>query len=186
MEQFSAVKEALGECRFIAEDLGYLTDEVKDMMAQAGYPGMKVLQFAFDTSEENVYLPMNYDTDNSVIYTGTHDNDTTMGWYEKAEEWKKRFVSWYLREKAGLSDGAAQPDEIMDPATAVKGLVELALSSRCELSIIPMQDYLLLGSEARINVPGVAEGNWRWQMEEGAFHEKLAAAIREATAIYNR
>jgi len=186
MELFSAVKEALGECRFIAEDLGYLTDEVKDMMAQAGYPGMKVLQFAFDTSEENVYLPMNYDTDNSVIYTGTHDNDTTMGWYEKAEEWKQRFVSWYLREKAGLSDGAAQPDEIMDPATAVKGLVELALSSRCELSIIPMQDYLLLGSEARINVPGVAEGNWRWQMEEGAFHEKLAAAIREATAIYNR
>ena len=97
MDLFNAVKESLGDCRLIAEDLGYLTQEVKDMMAEAGYPGMKILQFAFDTSEENVYLPMNYDTDNSVIYTGTHDNDTTIGWYAKAEDWKKRFVSWYLR-----------------------------------------------------------------------------------------
>ena len=186
MELFKAVQAALGECRFIAEDLGYLTEEVKEMMACAGYPGMKVLQFAFDTSEENVYLPMNYDTDNAVIYTGTHDNDTTKGWYEKAVDWKKRFVSWYLREKAGLSDGAAETDAIMEPEAAVRGLVELALSSRCELCIIPMQDYLLLGSEARINVPGVSKGNWRWQMDEDAFNKKLAAAIAEATARYGR
>ena len=85
-----------------------------------------------------------------------------------------------------MSDGAAQPDEIMEPETAVRGLVELALSSRCELCVIPMQDYLLLGSEARINVPGVAEGNWRWQMEAGAFNEKLAATIGEAAARYDR
>ena len=186
MELFDAVRSALGECRFIAEDLGYLTEEVKDMMAQAGYPGMKVLQFAFDTSEENVYLPMNYDTDNAVIYTGTHDNDTTLGWYAKAEEWKKRFVSWYLREKAGLSDGAAEADQIMEPEMAVRGLVLLALSSRCDTCIIPMQDYLLLGSEARINVPGIAKGNWRWQMDKKAFNEKLAAAIKEAAARYER
>lgn len=185
-ELFEAVQDALGKCRFIAEDLGYLTQEVRDMMAQAGYPGMKVLQFAFDTSEENVYLPMNYDTDNAVIYTGTHDNDTTVGWYETAEEWKKRFVSWYLRAKAGMDDGAAEADAIMEPEEAVRGLVELALSSRCTLCIIPMQDYLLLGSEARINVPGVAEGNWRWQMEKNAFDDKLAAAIRGATARYDR
>ena len=181
MELFDAVKEALGECRFIAEDLGYLTEEVKQMMACAGYPGMKILQFAFDTSEENVYLPMNYDSDHSVIYTGTHDNDTTIGWYAKAEEWKKRFVSWYLREKAGLDDGADEPDAIMEPEAAVKGLVELALGSRCELCVIPMQDYLLLGSEARINVPGVAKGNWRWQMEKDAFSHELAESIAEKT-----
>ena len=186
MELFDAVKEAIGECRFIAEDLGYLTEEVKQMMDQAGYPGMKVLQFAFDTSEENVYLPMNYDTDHSVIYTGTHDNDTTIGWYAKAEEWKKRFVSWYLREKAGLDDGADEPDEIMEPEEAVKGLVELALGSRCELCIIPMQDYLLLGSEARINVPGVAKGNWRWQMEDDVFNRELAEAIAKKTIHYKR
>lgn len=186
MELFDAVRDALGECRFIAEDLGYLTDEVKEMMACAGYPGTKVLQFAFDTSEENVYLPMNYDTDNSVIYTGTHDNDTTLGWYAKAEEWKKRFVSWYLREKAGLTDGAVEADEIMKPEAAVRGLVELALSSRCDMCIIPMQDYLLLGSEARINVPGVAEGNWRWQMDADAFSSELAQSIAEKTFKYNR
>lgn len=186
MDIFRAIDKALGDCRFIAEDLGYLTQEIRELMAEAGYPGMKVLQFAFDTGEENVYLPFNYDTDNSVIYTGTHDNDTTRGWYEKAEDWKQRFVSWYLREKAGLYQNDGAPDEIMDPETAVAGLIELAHSSRCELCIISMQDYLRLGSEARINVPGVAEGNWRWQMDQDSFSAELAAAIAEITARYHR
>ena len=185
MELFNAVRDALGDCRFIAEDLGYLTEDVKAMMAEAGYPGMKILQFAFDTGEENVYLPFNYDTDNAVIYTGTHDNDTTLGWYENIEDWKKRFVSWYLREKSDVQV-EGEGDEILDAKAAVSGLVELAQSSRCDTCIIPMQDYLLLGSDARLNVPGVAKGNWRWQMEEDAFNEKLAAAIREATARYER
>ena len=185
MELFNAVREALGDCKFIAEDLGYLTEDVKAMMAEAGYPGMKILQFAFDTGEENVYLPFNYDTDNAVIYTGTHDNDTTLGWYEKIEDWKKHFVSWYLREKSDVQV-KGEGDEILDAKAATSGLVELAQSSRCDTCIIPMQDYLLLGSDARLNVPGVAEGNWRWQMEEDAFNEKLAAAIREATARYER
>lgn len=195
MELFHAVHAALGECRFIAEDLGYLTQEVKDMMGEAGYPGMKILQFAFDTSEENVYLPFNYDTDNAVIYTGTHDNDTTLGWYEKAEDWKQRFVAWYLREKSEIpqerkdelfGSNVESADEILDPETAVKGLIELAHSSRCDTCIIPMQDYLLLGSEARVNVPGVAKGNWRWQMSVDACNQKLAATIGEVTARYGR
>ena len=212
MELFHAASAKLGDCKLIAEDLGYLTQEVKDMMSEAGYPGMKILQFAFDTSEENVYLPFNYDTDNSVIYTGTHDNDTTLGWYEKAEDWKQHFVAWYLREKSdipqwrkdelfnhisssdvgenGAPEGAQverpPADEILDPETAVKGLVELAHSSRCDLCIIPMQDYLLLGSKARINVPGVAKGNWRWQMDADAFTSDLAKAIAEITSLYAR
>ena len=214
LELFDAVKRELGERRFIAEDLGYLTHEVWDMMAQIGYPGMKVLQFAFDTGEENVYLPFNYDTDNAVVYTGTHDNDTTMGWYEKAEDWKQKFVSWYLREKSDITparkaelfdvpaadggpaadgDHAADgtvpvpaPDAILDPQAAVTGLVELAHSSRCEMCIIPMQDYLLLGSEARVNVPGTTKGNWRWQMDADAFTPELAKSIREMTERYNR
>ena len=192
MELFDALRSALGECRFIAEDLGYLTDEVKKMMGRAGYPGMKILQFAFDTGEENVYLPFNYDTDNSVIYTGTHDNDTTAGWYEKAEEWKQRFVSWYLREKSGIAPERKSQmfgwgaDDIMPVEMAVTGLVELAHSSRCDTCIIPMQDYLLLGSEARLNVPGVAEGNWRWQMAPDAFTAQLAESIRAMTRRYGR
>ena len=194
MELFDAVKAELGEGRFIAEDLGYLTEEVRDMMAAVGYPGMKILQFAFDTGEENVYLPFNYDTNNAVIYTGTHDNDTTLGWYEKAEDWKQRFVSWYLREKSEIPQWRKEElfgspeasDEILEPCIAVMGLVELAQSSRCDTCIIPMQDYLLLGSEARINVPGVAKGNWRWQMEEGAFTQKLAQSISELTMRYAR
>ena len=198
MDLFDALERELGKCRLIAEDLGYLTQEVRDMMAKAGYPGMKILQFAFDTGEENVYLPFNYDTDNGVVYTGTHDNDTTLGWYEKAEDWKQKFVSWYLREKAEIPqwrkeelfysgyEQRPEADAILDAPNAVIGLIELALSSRCDTCIIPMQDYLLLGSEARTNVPGRAKGNWRWQMEEHAFTKKLAAAIAEATARYNR
>ena len=194
MELFNAVNAALGNRRYIAEDLGYLTEEVKEMMAQAGYPGMKILQFAFDTGDENVYLPFNYDTDNSVIYTGTHDNDTTVGWYRKAEDWKKHFVAWYLREKseiiperkAELFGIAEEADEILPAEAAVAGLIELAHSSRCDTCIIPMQDYLLLGSDARINIPGVAEGNWRWQMEPDAFTPQLAQSIREMTERYNR
>ena len=197
MELFDEIRKRLGDCRFIAEDLGYLTQEVRDMMDKTGFPGMKVLQFAFDTSEENVYLPLNYDSDNAVVYTGTHDNDTTIGWYEKAEDWKQKFVSWYLREKAdctaerkaqlfGEVTEESAADEIMDARTAVIGLVELAHSSRCELCIIPMQDYLLLGSEARVNIPGTPKGNWRWQMRAGAFTSDLAKAIQGITRRYDR
>lgn len=205
MELFDAVRAALGESRFIAEDLGYLTPEVKEMMEQTGYPGMKILQFAFDTGEENVYLPFNYDTDNSVIYTGTHDNDTTLGWYEHTEDWKQRFVSWYLREKSDITPGrkaelfgwrtgeagsdgdtGGAADAIMPAEMAVAGLIELAHSSRCGTCIIPMQDYLLLGSEARLNVPGVAKGNWRWQMDADAFTPQLVKEIAEMTKRYGR
>ena len=196
LDLFRAIRDELGECSFIAEDLGYLTEEVRSMMAEVGYPGMKILQFAFDTSEENVYLPFNYDTDHSVIYTGTHDNDTTLGWYEKAEDWKQRFVSWYLHEKSEIPEWrkeelfgdreTTEPDDIIPPELAVKGLIELAQSSRCDTCIIPLQDYLLLGSEARLNVPGVAKGNWRWQMEENAFTPELAEEISEITMRYRR
>ncbi|MDO4869266.1 MAG: 4-alpha-glucanotransferase [Bacillota bacterium] len=197
-EFFDTVKAQLGEGRFIAEDLGYLTEEVKEMVRNTGFPGMKILQFAFDTGEENVYLPFNYDTDNAVVYNGTHDNDTTMGWYKKAEDWKQRFVSWYLREKsdipeerkyelfAGYKSEESAADAIMEPREAVRGLIEMAFSTRCDTCIISMQDYLMLGSEARINVPGIAEGNWVWQMDEGAFTEELAAYISEISGIYDR
>jgi len=195
MDFFGEVNRIFGSDRFIAEDLGFLTQQVHDMIRDTGYPGMKVLQFAFDTSEENIYLPSNYEDNNCAVYTGTHDNDTTLGWYEKAEEWKKRFLTWYLREKsctrfskdrADLSGGSGEDPGIMDPEDAVRGMVELAYSSRADICIIPMQDHLGLGSHARINTPGVADGNWRWQMDEDAFTDELAEGLKALCREYDR
>ncbi len=177
MDLFDSVKAECGDLRLIAEDLGYLTEEVRAMMDACGFPGMKILQFAFDTGEENLYLPGNYVTDNSVVYTGTHDNDTTLGWYESIGEEKKRFVSWYL-----TGDG----ESILPAEEAARGLIGLAMSTRCDTCIIPMQDYLLLGSGARINVPGKAEDNWGWRMEEDAFSEVLCQRIRDLTEANSR
>jgi 4-alpha-glucanotransferase len=202
-EFFRVLREELGDCDMIAEDLGIITPEVEAMVKDSEMPGMRVLQFGFDGDPQNMHLPANYDG-NVVVYTGTHDNDTTLGWYEKAEDWKQRFVAWYLREKSEIPQERKDElfnhvcatdiapgerpsaDEILDPETAVKGLIELAHSSRCDTCIIPMQDYLLLGSEARTNVPGVAKGNWRWQMPANACNQKLAATIGEVTARYGR
>ena len=193
MDFFDAVNEKFGRDDFIAEDLGFLTEEVHQLIRDVGYPGMKVLQFAFDTGEENIYLPTNYDSDNSVVYTGTHDNDTTLGWYGHAEEWKKDFLTWYVRETLGgrgedmgTYEPVVQAPKELQAEDAVRGMIQLAHSSRCKWSIIPMQDYLMLGSEARINTPGIADGNWCWQMEEGAFSEELAAEIADLCSAYGR
>jgi 4-alpha-glucanotransferase len=184
MELFHAVHADLGECKFIAEDLGYLTQEVKDMMSEAGYPGMKILQFAFDTSEENVYLPFNYDTNNAVIYTGTHDNDTTAGWYASLSEEEKRMVTLYIRTYYGIRDTEHAPE--FGAYAACEHLVEMAQQSRAPICIIPIQDYLRLGSEARINVPGTAEGNWAWRVQSEALDADLAAHVHRITVRSGR
>lgn len=213
MDFFHQVEREFPASGFIAEDLGFLTEDVFRMIRQTGYPGMKILQFAFDSDESNLYLPDRYDTDHSVVYTGTHDNDTTLGWYRSIADYKQRFVTWYLKKTLGtltgfrgseVSAGAPEspggdipatgetaeiplPDvEILDPADALSGMIELALSTRCETCILPMQDWLGLGSEARINLPGTPEGNWGWQMQAGAFDESLAKRIAILTGKYGR
>lgn len=168
---FKVMKEKLGKKAVIAEDLGFLTDSVLQLVKKTGYPGMKILQFAFDSREESDYLPHNY-TANSVVYTGTHDNDTVLGWYEALNKRDKAFAKRYLNIR---SNKDVQWE-----------FIRAAMSSVSDTCIIPMQDYLGLGAEARTNVPSTLGTNWKWRMLPGAFDEKLAERIRKMTKLYGR
>jgi 4-alpha-glucanotransferase len=149
-EFFNAVRNKLGGLPFIAEDLGLITPDVIALRDQLRIPGTRVLQFAFDGSAENVHLPQNY-ANNTVVYTGTHDNATTREWFEDLPE----------RYRQRLWELARRPDgEIRDAAPE---LIRLAWGSPAALAIAPFQDVLNLGREGRMNVPGVAQGNWRWR-----------------------
>ena len=175
---FRTMKEKLGEKEVIAEDLGFLTPSVIELVKKSGYPGMKILQFAFDSREESDYLPHNY-THNCVVYTGTHDNDTVMGWYDTLKGADKKLCDDYLRLKN--ADGEPIPREQIPWE-----FVRAAMSSVADLAIIPMQDYLGLGSEARINIPSTLGINWKWRMGNGDFTKELAGRIRSMTKLYGR
>ena len=155
---------------YIAEDLGILTDAVHQLREESGLPGMKVLEFAF-SGPDNAYLPHHY-APHCICYTGTHDNDTVLGWYDHATEQERAFAAVYLGAK--------------DRESARKALLRLGQGSVAELFVAQMQDYLALGSEGRVNVPGVAEGNWRWRMAPGAATKELAAEVRALTAAFGR
>ncbi len=152
-EFFSAVKRKLGALPFIVEDLGLITPDVRALRDQFHLPGTRVLQFAFDGSSDNPYLPHNYVT-NTVVYTGTHDNPTTRGWFEELPDYQRQNLWYYLKRPGGESDEAAS------------ALMGLAWRSVAALAMAPLQDLLNLGREARMNVPGRAEGNWRWRCTE--------------------
>ena len=168
---FNAIKNELGELPIIAEDLGTMTQGVIDLREATGFPGMKILGFAFDSKEENDYLPHTY-TKNCVVYTGTHDNDTLIGWFTKANEDDKQFARNYLNSR---SDNEIHWD-------AIRG----AWSSVANMAIAPIQDFLGLGSEARINTPGLASGNWQWRLKDGVLTDELAERIAKLTKIYSR
>lgn len=171
---FETMKKRLGEREVIAEDLGFLTPSVLELVKRTGYPGMKVLQFAFDSREDSDYLPHNYGR-NSVAYTGTHDNDTTLGWYYgQLAEADREFCDRYLNL------GKCSREEIKWE------FIRAVLSCVADLAVIPMQDYLGLGSEARINIPSTLGGNWTWRMKKGAFTKELALEIREMSELYGR
>ncbi len=168
---FKVMKEKLGKKAVIAEDLGFLTPSVLKLVKKTGYPGMKILQFAFDSREESDYLPHNY-TNNSVVYTGTHDNDTTLGWYHSLNKHDKAFAKRYLNIKSGKE--------------VHWEFIRAALASVSDTAIIPMQDYLGLGAEARINIPSTLGNNWKWRMSDGQLTEELAEKIRKMTILYGR
>jgi len=157
----------------IAEDLGELSEAAISLVAESGFPGMKVLQFAFSGDPGNPYLPHNIPP-NSVCFTGTHDNDTLVGWLRSAPRKERLFAMEYL----GLS---AQED-------LPKAMLAAALSSRADTAIVPLQDWLGLGSEARMNKPGVVnKNNWKWRCPAGALTNRLAARIRRQTeGFYGR
>ena len=162
---FNSVKSELGVLPFIAEDLGLITPDVSELRDAFQIPGTRVLQFAFDGSENNPYLPHNY-VSNTVVYTGTHDNPTTREWYEELPPYQQQNFWRYLNSDEGDSSAAAWD------------LMGLAWSSKAALAIAPLQDLLNLGSEARMNVPGRPNGNWTWRCTEEmlstyAFHSLL-------------
>ena len=168
---FKTMKATLGKKAVIAEDLGFLTKSVINLVKKTGYPGMKILQFAFDSREESDYLPHNYIA-NSIVYTGTHDNDTTLGWYEKLNRKDKAFAKKYLNIKTNKD--------------VQWEFIRAAMASVSDTCVIPMQDYLGLGTEARTNMPSTLGTNWKWRMLPGQFTEELAERILEMTKLYGR
>ena len=166
----SVLVDTAGPGSLVAEDLGVITSEVEELRTRFGLPGMKVLQFAFDGDRDNPYLPRHHG-EHSVVYTGTHDNDTTEGWWELVDEQTRD------RVRSALSE----PEEAMPWA-----LIRLAMQSTARLSVVPAQDILGLSSESRMNTPGTAQGNWAWQAPAGAFDAHLATRIRELVAATDR
>ena len=168
---FHTLNERLGKKQIIAEDLGFLTPGVIQLVRDTGYPGMKILQFAFDSREESDYLPHNY-IQNSVVYTGTHDNDTTLHWFSVLNEHDKGFAKRYMN--------------LLDEDKACSELIRLAFASVADTCIIPVQDFLELGEEARINVPSTLGTNWKWRLVQGQLTEGLAERISRLTRLYGR
>ncbi len=176
-ELFERVREELGRVPVIAEDLGLITPEVEELRDRFGLPGMKVLQFAF-TGEDNPFLPHNYpESGNCVVYTGTHDNDTTKGWCETAPAAELGFMRDYLK-RWGIGFGGCED--------APWALIELALASRCRLAVFPLQDVLGLGSEARMNYPARPQGNWAWRYLPGMLGEETAGRLSGLAERYRR
>lgn len=176
IELFQVIKSRLGEKNIIAEDLGYMTDSVRRLVRESGYPNMKVLEFAFDSRDTGSaadYLPHNYGT-NCVVYTGTHDNETALGWLSSIQKSEKKMVRIYFNRMKESDEELAGE------------LVRAAMASVAKLCIIPMQDYLGLGNEARINFPSSTGENWRWRMKKTDLTKKLAGQIRQLSAIYGR
>ena len=157
--------------RFIAEDLGYMTPEVKQLLQDSGLPGMKVLEFAFDSREPSNYLPHTY-APNCVCYAGTHDNNTIMGWKDDADKADIAMATRYL----GLNETEGFH----------WGILRGGMSSVADLFVVQMQDYLGLGAEARMNTPGTLGGNWQWRLQKGQIDEALIERIAETARIYGR
>jgi 4-alpha-glucanotransferase len=165
---FQTVQKELGALPFIVEDLGLITPDVYALRDRFHLPGTRVLQFAFDGQSDNPYLPDNYVT-NAVVYTGTHDNPTTRGWFDELADYERQTLWNYLKRPGGRSEEAAS------------ALMGLAWRSRAALAMAPLQDLLNLGREARMNVPGRAEGNWRWRCPEDMLSDQAFERLRDLT-----
>ena len=170
-ELFRAVHKALGEdLPIFAEDLGLITPEVVKLRDALGFPGMRVLQFAFDGGE-STFLPHQFDTRNCICYTGTHDNNTTVGWYNSAPEYSRDKVRRYMNT---------------DASSISWDFIRICLGSIARYAIFPVQDILKLGEEARMNVPGVADGNWAWRYRDGDLNSGMAQGLRQMTELFGR
>lgn len=193
---FDAIKAAIGEkgvLPLIAEDLGVITDEVRALRDETGFPGMKVLQFGFDKNErnagalKNVFLPHNYETTNCVVYTGTHDNDTTQGLLESLDDESVVLVADYF---TGEKNSLESAKKLVKSKKLCACMVKAALSSTAEIAVLPLQDIYALSSEARMNMPSTSGANWAWRAGEnmisGEKAEKVAAWLKNLCVLYAR
>ncbi len=167
---FMSISEYYGNMKIVAEDLGYITPDVEQLRDQFSYPGMKVLQFAFDSSEFNSYLPHTYNK-NCVVYTGTHDNNTSLGWLQDASEMDVAKALHYMH---------------CTKNTFVNSLIRMALASVADIAIIPMQDILELDATARMNIPGTLGNNWKWKMTEAQLKSVNVEEYALMNQLYNR
>ncbi|KYC44176.1 4-alpha-glucanotransferase [Scytonema hofmannii PCC 7110] len=170
-ELFEAIKLRLGKLPIMAEDLGLITPEVEALRDKYEFPGMKILQFAFGSDAGNPFLPFNYSR-NFIVYTGTHDNDTTISWFNQATEYEKQYVLNYL--------GCLSPEGIH------WDFIRLAMNSVANQAIIPLQDVLGLGGEARMNFPSKAEGNWDWRCTSGSLTKEVSQRLQTLTRLSGR
>ena len=168
---FTTMTKELGELPIIAEDLGIITDKVRALRASLNFPGMRVLQFSFSPDAKNLYIPHNFETANTVLYTGTHDNDTSVGWYLSGDEEEKDYYRRYMN--------VSGDDVAWD-------LIRLAWASCAYYAIAPIQDIFSLGTEARMNVPGEPVGNWKFRYREDMLSEKIAERLVYLTEMFNR
>lgn len=167
---FDAITNAIGHVPILVEDLGLITADVEELRKGLGFPGMKVLQFAFDDDPENDYLPHNYEN-NCVVYTGTHDNQTTIGWFQGLDQRTRRQVQTYLGR---------------DGSDIAWDFIRTALASVADLAVLSLQDIMRLGDEARMNTPGRPMGNWGWRYLPHQLNPGVAAGLGELTMAYGR
>ena len=178
---FTAIRNALGQLPIIAEDLGVITPDVVALRDGFGFPGMRILQFAFSSDVKNIDLPHNY-VPNVVAYTGTHDNDTTVGWFGSvAGEGSTRDESQIERERAFCLDYLNSDGKEIN-----WDFIRTVLASVANTAVVPLQDVLGLGNEARMNLPNSTEGNWAWRFKEGDLNERLARRLRKLVLLYGR
>ena len=176
MDLFNTIKNRLGEKQIIAEDLGYMTDTVRELVKDSGYPNMKVLEFAFDSRDlgsASDYLPHNY-PNNCVVYTGTHDNETLASWYKTIRPEERQMVKDYLHNQK------------VTEKTVHTEMIVLAMRSVADTCIIPIQDYFGYDNSARMNHPSTTGSNWKWRLAEGEITEEMLKEIGELTRIYGR
>jgi len=167
---FESIKRQLGHKNIIAEDLGMITDEVRALLKYTGFPGMKLLQFAFDSREESDYIPHLYHN-NVIAYTGTHDNETTTQWFKNLKPSDLKYCLDYINHQRG---------------SKTDSLIKATLQTVADTAIIPLQDYLNLGEEARFNIPSTLGGNWVWRLKQGQIDRMSRNKIKRFTKLYGR
>lgn len=186
-ELFDTVKSNLGDINIIAEDLGFITESVKELIKYTGFLKMKVLQFAFDGDKKNPYLPQNYE-ENSVCYTGTHDNDTLKGWFEKLNISEKDYVLKSLNIKRVFEKDKSISMDLKNELNSFNTennlyfeIIKKLYESKSIICIVPIQDFVCIGSEGRINVPSTIGSNWIWRLKDGLLNDELALKIKDLT-----